>query len=221
MNAESLGRHLVCKRVSMLCRRADMTTEDFRAYWSGPHAKIAREIPGIARYTQNRAVDCLWSLGPDGYDCDGLVELEFQDEAAMLVANSDETVQQRLPQDELQFLKAITLCQVTKGAQQVMPNLVKVILAVRWREPERGSDSLNSIAHSKGCVGCTQDTVASAFHRTHLGYEKKPPHQFASFWFESEHWARIAFSDGTWRSSAPYVMERASAWLMDPLAIVA
>jgi hypothetical protein len=37
-----------------LAKKEGMSTSDFRAYWSGSHAKLALGMDGIARYVHNR-----------------------------------------------------------------------------------------------------------------------------------------------------------------------
>src|SRR4051812_46215206 len=100
------------KRCCLLRRRRDLSFETFREYWAGPHAAIARTMPGIARYTQNRVAEQLWErhTGSMAFECDGIVELEFRDEKAMAEANASDEARRLLPEDELRFLDAITLC---------------------------------------------------------------------------------------------------------------
>jgi uncharacterized protein (TIGR02118 family) len=37
----------VIKRVSLVRRKPDLTPEEFIAHWTGPHAAIVRQLPGI------------------------------------------------------------------------------------------------------------------------------------------------------------------------------
>lgn len=221
MTAFALSTAELCKRTSLLRRRPDWTPEAFRAHWAGPHADIACSIPGIARYTQNRTIDCLWRTSPTAYECDGLVELEFQSETALLAANTHVAVKQLLPEDELRFLQAITLCRVPQGAQQVWPGFAKVMLAARWQAPSAALSSWSHWLHELDCITWSVEEVSSTLHRPQLQHESEPPQLFANLWCESERAARRAFEQPSgWRAHAPQYLAQASAWLVDPLAII-
>lgn len=212
------------KRCSLLQRRSDLSTEAFRDHWSGPHADIAKSIPGIAQYTQNRVIERIWSHVPEGegYDCDGLVELEFSSESSMVAANASDAVRNQLPFDELRFLGGITLCRVPGGARQVWPGQTKVMLAARLSNAstDRAQACMDLLSES-GCAAYSVDWVSDTFHRPQLRYEQMPPQVFATFWFSSLQGARAAFGEGTsWRSQAQSLFERGAAWLCDPWSVI-
>ena len=59
------------KVMIFLTRRADMTLEEFRAWWVDEHAPMARELPGVRRIVFN-LVDASADV-----DVDGVTELWF------------------------------------------------------------------------------------------------------------------------------------------------
>jgi hypothetical protein len=210
------------KRSSLLRRHNTLTTEAFRNHWAGAHASIATGMKGIAAYTQNRVDAKLWS-GPaaEGYECDGIVELEFENEAVMLAAGETDIVKRQLPEDELKFLEAITLCRVEDGAPQIRPGLVKVMIAARLMdESETAIARFQQIIRSSGCIDCSVDPVESAAHRAALAFESAPPSLFATLWFAGQSDVARAFDSGDWIESVARVVTQASAWQIDPLKVV-
>ena len=70
-------------------RKPGMPMEDFKAYWLGPHANLARKVPGIKRYVINHLAD----LGGSGREMpfDGFAETWFDSlEEMRLSGRSDE-----------------------------------------------------------------------------------------------------------------------------------
>src|SRR4051812_20237206 len=57
---------LTIKRVSMVRRREDLSHDEFVAYWLGPHAEIAKNMPGALAYVVNIARDPQ-AAGRDGF----------------------------------------------------------------------------------------------------------------------------------------------------------
>lgn len=41
------------KMIGLLPRRADMTPDEFRKYWTTTHAEITARVPGLRSYVQN------------------------------------------------------------------------------------------------------------------------------------------------------------------------
>ena len=66
------------KRMTLLRRRTGDTAAAFQAHWSSVHSTFVLELPGIRRYVQNDVI-----RGPSRVPCDGIVELWFDDAAAM------------------------------------------------------------------------------------------------------------------------------------------
>ncbi len=76
------------KMVNLLVRRDDLTHEAFVERWEGPHAELARQLPGLRKYTTSVPTD------PERSAYDGVVELYFDDMAALKAAFDSEIGQQ-------------------------------------------------------------------------------------------------------------------------------
>jgi uncharacterized protein (TIGR02118 family) len=81
------------KHISILRRNKDVTPEEFRKYWTEVHAPLVRQgLPGLRKYVGNFPVaagrDSGWGLENRGtiHDCDLIVELHFDDMAALQAA---------------------------------------------------------------------------------------------------------------------------------------
>jgi hypothetical protein len=216
------SRSVVAKRCSLLRRRRDLTVDAFRDHWAGPHAAIARTMPGIARYTQNRIAEQLWAQhgAVPAFECDGIVELEFRDQRAMAEANASDAVRHLLPEDELRFLDGITLCAVPAGSRQTWPGMVKVMMAARLLDGIP-ADRLGDVLGTSGCIEQSVDPVSATFHRERLGHETQPPQFFATLWFDPRHELGATFAaESPWRRAAAACIGRGTVWRCDPLAIV-
>ena len=86
------------KRISLVRRRKDLTPEQFAAHWLGPHADIARTIPGLRGYRINLARD------PDVAGWDGVAETWFDSEAAGREAFASEPLHSLLMEDRPKFI---------------------------------------------------------------------------------------------------------------------
>jgi hypothetical protein len=181
-------------------------------------------MPGIARYTQNRVSEGLWNHSESKYafECDGIVELEFRDEQSMVEANASETVRTLLPQDELNFLAAITLCRVPIGARQTWDGKVKAMLAGKLAR----ASSLTRLHEFLGGIEprpaeFSIDLVLGASHREELDFERDPPNVFATLWFDPHHSLKTIFGPTShWSKMAPSFISRGTLWRCDTLAIV-
>lgn len=66
--------------ISLMRRRPDLTTEQFRKHWLHPHGAMTAELPGVRQYVQHHPID-----GPGTNDyareiaIDGMPELWFDD----------------------------------------------------------------------------------------------------------------------------------------------
>lgn len=81
------------KAIILLTRREGQTREEFRDWWLGRHAPLARQLPGLRRLVFN-AVDT------DDEPCDGVSELWFDSREAFDAAYASE-VGQRVAADSL------------------------------------------------------------------------------------------------------------------------
>lgn len=63
--------------VEFLVRDDEYSHEEFVERWQGDHAELARELPGLKRYSTSVPTD------PDDAEYDGVLELAFEDGRAM------------------------------------------------------------------------------------------------------------------------------------------
>ncbi|MFU8869037.1 EthD family reductase [Natronococcus sp.] len=75
------------KQVEFLVRRDEYSHEEFVEWWQGDHADLARDLPGLKRYTTSVPTN------PDAVEYDGVLELAFEDMAALEEAFDSETGQ--------------------------------------------------------------------------------------------------------------------------------
>lgn len=68
------------KAMIMLTRGADMTHEDFTAWWLGEHQPLARQLPGVRKIRFNVVTQ------DDTAPCDGIAELWFDSQEAFTEA---------------------------------------------------------------------------------------------------------------------------------------
>jgi uncharacterized protein (TIGR02118 family) len=61
------------KHAALLVRKDDLTHEEFVDHWADEHVPLAREIPGVVRYTRVVPTD------PSHAEFDGIAELYFED----------------------------------------------------------------------------------------------------------------------------------------------
>lgn len=71
------------KAIILLARKEDATREEFRAWWLGPHADLARELPGLRRLVFN-------VVEGDDAPVDGVSELWFDSREAFEDAYASE-----------------------------------------------------------------------------------------------------------------------------------
>lgn len=86
------------KRVSLVRRRPDLSRDEFVAYWLGPHAEIAKEMPGAITYVVNIARD------PEVAGWDGFAEVWFESLEAAEAAFASEPFASRIRADRPKFV---------------------------------------------------------------------------------------------------------------------
>ena len=89
------------KRVSLARRRKGMSMEEFASHWLGPHADIARAIPGLRGYVVNLVRD------PELAGWDGIAETWFDSEEDAVAGFESEPVRTELAADRPQFLDEV------------------------------------------------------------------------------------------------------------------
>ncbi len=71
------------KVVAVLCKRPDMSREEFVRYWREVHAPMAQRMEGVRRYVINPTREA-FAMGEPPFD--GVAELWFDDAAAARAA---------------------------------------------------------------------------------------------------------------------------------------
>jgi EthD domain len=103
----------VVKLVFCCRRRAELTTEEFQAYWRNSHADLVRSvraaIPTMTRYVQNHTVfgpltDGVRDSRGTGEPYDGVAEIWINFDATAEDPEAMATAMQRLLDDELTFV---------------------------------------------------------------------------------------------------------------------
>src|SRR5258708_32004591 len=87
----------VIKRISLIRRKHGMTPEEFWEHYSGPHAAIVRKMPGGRKMVLSRLV------GPRSAEWDAVVDLWFDNAAAVDKAFADPEIVNLLAQDPALF----------------------------------------------------------------------------------------------------------------------
>jgi uncharacterized protein (TIGR02118 family) len=72
------------KLVYCMCRKPGVSREAFLRYWSGEHARLGARIPGVRGFVQSYTIATPGDVRPA--DFDGMIELWFDDLAALLRA---------------------------------------------------------------------------------------------------------------------------------------
>ena len=110
------GRGALWKRMSIVKRRADITEDDFRREWAS-HEDLIRNVPGVKGYRRNVVIGRERIKGkPCSYEelpIDGIVELWFDDAAAMLTGFTSPAGQAATTHAK-QFLAQITTFAVSE-----------------------------------------------------------------------------------------------------------
>jgi uncharacterized protein (TIGR02118 family) len=92
--------------VSLVRRRQDMSRPEFADYWLGPHADIARRIPGIRGYVINLFDD------PAQSGWDGMAETWFESREDADYAFGTGPVAAELAADRPKFLDTVVIVMV-------------------------------------------------------------------------------------------------------------
>ncbi|MGH7713198.1 MAG: EthD domain-containing protein [Gemmatimonadaceae bacterium] len=83
LTREFTGAYVV-KVVYCICRKPGISRQEFIRYWADVHGPIGARIPGLRRFVQSYAIVAPGDARPS--DFDGMVELWFDDLAALLEA---------------------------------------------------------------------------------------------------------------------------------------
>lgn len=85
------------KLVNLVVKRPDYSHEEFVERWTGEHAAIAKELPGLQKYSTSLPTD------PERAAYDGIVELSFEDMDALKAAFSSD-IGERVNADAAEFI---------------------------------------------------------------------------------------------------------------------
>lgn len=210
------------KRMTLLSRRKDTPVSDFRAYWSGCHAQLALCMDGITSYTQNRVDKCLWQLSNDAgqFDIDGIVELCFESDDVMGIAQRSRVGSEYLPDDELNFLHGWTLCVVTHEDEPKQHRGVKVVVAAAMADGVSRDDFRNGFIQANASqvipAKISFNWTEMSAKRERLWAEPVAPDVLAALWFESNAHVQDAFRrDGEFARQLSRLSSRAGAYLIN------
>jgi uncharacterized protein (TIGR02118 family) len=188
---------MTIKRITLLKRKREMTPADFRAHWAGPHAAIARNLPGLVRYNQNHVLAASVT-GPDGeWPVHGFVELWFRDRASVVEA-AGSSVTRDLVIDEPNFLDGLTGLDVdaspSHGASAQKVFVIGKPVADSAGPHTSGADLLLGISRLEGFIdGHADHAIGDIMRRDHLWSEPEPPQFIIWTTFSSPDTARLAF----------------------------
>jgi len=210
------------KRMTLLRKRDELSTSDFRAYWAGPHAQLALGMDGITNYIHNRVDKVLWASGGEpAFHVDGVVELYFAGAEAMRLAQASDVGKKFIPADEPLFLKGWTLCVVDTQGDERDETPVKVFVLFHAKAEAREAlwSDLQRSAASSGTKAALNWTVSTA-KRERLWAEPSAPSGFIATWFTSVAKAHEAFEPASeLRSLIEKHTTNGVAYLIDQLRI--
>lgn len=89
------------KRVSIARKRPDLSREDFVRHWLGPHAEIAKQVPGLRGYVVFVADD------PDTAGCDGIAITWFDSREDAITGFASEPIRSAIAADRPLFLDEV------------------------------------------------------------------------------------------------------------------
>jgi len=166
------------KRVVLLRRQAKLSPQEFAAHWSGPHAQLALGLPGIRNYLQNHVLRTLWMGKSGGPKIDGIAEIEYRDEAALIEAMACDLGTRQLPEDECRFLDSWTGSVVRPTGSKYAPAQRRIV-ALLHRPSSIAPDEFSShveraLAYLRPfCLGHLEELLERKT-RPSLNYERWP-----------------------------------------------
>jgi uncharacterized protein (TIGR02118 family) len=94
------------KRVSLLRRKEGLSREEFFAHWTGPHAEIVRQMPGVRGLRFGK----VQSWTPEAAAWDGVGEVWFDSIEAAQNAFATEPYHSMLVEDRKKFMSEAQSC---------------------------------------------------------------------------------------------------------------
>lgn len=98
------------KRVSLIRRKPGMTREEFLAHWTGPHADIVRQMPGVKGLRFGK----VQSWNPEDAAWDGVGEVWFDSVEDAAKAFATEPYASQLVEDRKKFMGEAQSCFVVE-----------------------------------------------------------------------------------------------------------
>lgn len=107
------------KIMLLLSRREDLSPDEFRRHWHGPHADLLSRLPGLQRLVLNDVLP-----GPDGAPppCDGISEDWFDSPESMQAAFAS-PASQAVAGDAVNFIDVARLQMVVVREYEVPPRV--------------------------------------------------------------------------------------------------
>lgn len=96
------------RRVSFIRRKPDLTREEFFAHWTGRHAEIVRQLPGLRGLRFSRVERCV----PEDAAWDGVGETWFDTIADADRAFATEPFLAMLTEDRAKFIGSAHSCYI-------------------------------------------------------------------------------------------------------------
>ncbi|SFI95336.1 EthD domain-containing protein [Bradyrhizobium sp. Gha] len=220
------------KKLVLLTGRRDLSAEQFKAHWAGPHAQIIKGIiahfpsPDTVRYTQNRVIQTLQEISRlrDAFKVDGIVELHVPAPKPPASAVTSGAVQAMIA-DELRFLDGLTECVVDPVGEDLSLSEAswKTIVISERREGVALVDYKSQLeaTYSSKIDGVQQrcfNWTSQIGFRAGLKNESSGPDSFVELWFEDRERAAQVVSEGLHKMRD--LVSRASAFAVDPLKIL-
>jgi uncharacterized protein (TIGR02118 family) len=213
--------------MGLLRKKADWTTEAFRAYWRDQHGPLAARAPNLREYWQNpvteraqRGID--FARGP--WDFDGFSQLYFDDTRQADYAFENSAIAGELIADERRFLGELHI--VTAEQDEVVPvptaplreTLLKRISTLK-RRPELSEDDFRRewivhrdlVRRMPGVAGYRQNVVIARerIKGEPCGYDLLPIDGIVELWFQDAATLEAAFGSGAGRAA----MQHAQSFL--------
>lgn len=204
------------KRMVLLNRHPDLSRDQFFAYWAGPHAQVASQLPGVSRYTQNQVLECLWSDG--GPAADGIVELWFRDQESMERAAASDVGRRQVPEDERRFLSGITLVNVAPDAVEGRGSFAAKVILV--------GETVGAGFHALPLAQEEATWLASCAHVAERVYGREGLRLqsgvsgLLNLWFDNAEDARAFFARPSTRDVLRRQLRTGVAYLVNPLQII-
>ena len=105
------------KRVSFLRRKEGMSREAFFAHWTGPHAEIVKQLPGLRGLRFGKVQS--WTPAEAAWD--GVGELWFDNQEAAEKAFATEPFRSMLTEDRPKFTRELQACFVEEETAVAPP----------------------------------------------------------------------------------------------------